>query len=329
MFATLRWSGLAFLVRETIQRHRVTIVDYHEVTPDILDHHLTVLRKRYNFLALRDYVEAVQSGGVGALPAKPLVVTIDDGHKSVYELADVCRRHGVRPTVFLCSGIVGTARGFWWRTARSLEEATRWKRMDHDARMEVLASRGFSETRDFPERTALSRSEIDETREVFDFQAHTVFHPILTTCSDERSWFEIERAKRDLEQEYGLDVYAFAYPDGAYSDREIGYLLGTGYTCAVTTDAGYNGSNPDLYRLKRIGMGETGSTWLPSESAARTTDANEVVVRACGLLASLKQLLSRQDRSRSRPEGPPTLSPARRTTQDKAVAVEQEKKTTD
>jgi len=269
IFGMLRWSGLAFLFRVAMQRTRTTILAYHDISPEALDLHLSVLGKRYHFIPLRDYAAALQSDRVGSLPPRSMVITLDDGLRGNYALLDVFRKHHVTPTIFICSGIVGTNRKYWWTAAAdSHADLTRLKRVPDEVRLEVLASLGYDETASCPERYALSRAEIAGMRDSVDFQPHTVFHPILNQCSNERSLREIVESKEMLEQEFGLDVFAFAFPNGDYSQREIEYLRSAGYQCAVTVETGLNDATSDPFRLRRLFI----------QTAA---SESEVIVKAC------------------------------------------------
>lgn len=271
IFGLLRWSGLAFLFREALQRTRTTVLAYHDISPEALDLHLSVLGKRYHFIPLRDYAEALRSGRVGSLPPKSMVITLDDGLRSNYSLLDVFRKHRVTPTIFICSGIVGTNRKFWTAAVDSREEVERLKHVPDRTRVDVLASLGYAETASFPQRYALSLAEVAEMQCDVDFQPHTAFHPILNQCSDERSRREIVESKETLEQEFGLDVYAFAFPNGDYSRREIEYVRSAGYQCAVTVETGLNDARSDPFRLRRLFIQTTASE-------------SEVVVKACSPL---------------------------------------------
>jgi hypothetical protein len=65
----------------TNARNRVSILAYHDPSPDVFDRHLRFLADRYNVIALADLLEALGSEKWGDLPARPLVVTFDDGHR--------------------------------------------------------------------------------------------------------------------------------------------------------------------------------------------------------------------------------------------------------
>ena len=118
VFALLRFSGLPFLVRELWQRNKVTIVAYHELDAACADAQFAALRARYNVISLARFLAAGTSQSVGRLPRKALIITFDDGHRSNYGLTSVIEKHRIPVTIFLCSGIVGTHRHYWWLHAK-------------------------------------------------------------------------------------------------------------------------------------------------------------------------------------------------------------------
>jgi len=67
-----------------------------------------------------------------------------------------------------------------------------------------------------------------------------------------------------------LSIYAIAYPNGDYSDRDCQITCDAGYECALTLDGGFNSTNMDLYRLNRIPIDDYDGK-------------NELVVKASGL----------------------------------------------
>ncbi len=137
---------------------------------------------------------------------------------------------------------------------------------------------GFEETKEFKERQALSGLEIEEMKNYADFQSHTIYHPILPLCSDQRAFSEIKNSKVYLEQKFNFKIYGLSYPNGDYSKRDILIAKKAGYECAVTTESGYNSSKTDLFKLKRIA--------IPNDA-----DKHEILVRAAGIWDFFRALL--------------------------------------
>ena len=84
-------------------------------------------------------------------------------------------------------------------------------------------------------------------------ESHTVTHPILPNV--ELLWQlenELKVSKGRLEFELGREANSFCYPNGNYDQRVRDCVEAAGYTCAVTTESGFNVGNEDIFLLKRI-----------------------------------------------------------------------------
>jgi peptidoglycan/xylan/chitin deacetylase (PgdA/CDA1 family) len=244
VFRLLRWSGLPALLRASLQRRRVTILVYHDPRPDVLERHLAVLAQSYRIISLRQYL----SGDAGD---RALVITFDDGYATNFDLRESLRRHDVHPTVFVCSGLVGSLRPFWFRHADDVEEL---KRVSDDERLSRLEAAGFDASAERSPREALSDGEIRELAAIADIQAHTVTHPILPRCADDRARDEIVDGKRELEQRFDFEIYALAYPNGEYTEREVDFARSAGYGCALAVGGRTNARKADAFRLQRIAI---------------------------------------------------------------------------
>lgn len=258
-FAVLRWSGLPWLLRRTAQRRKVTVLTYHNPSPERAAAHFRALRRRYRVISLRDLVRALRDDRWHELPPRALVVTFDDGWSETALLEPVARRLRIPVTVFLCSGIAGTRRRFWFAHPMSVATKERLKTLPNRRRLEELAALGFRQEGETPPGSpaqALSTEEIDRLGAWIDFQGHTVFHPCLPRCTDEEARREIEECRQDLERRFGLDVFCLAYPNGEYGDREAELARAAGYRCAVTTDHGFNAPGADPWRLRRVSIND-------------------------------------------------------------------------
>ena len=149
------------------------------------DRHFSVLRRSYTPIGLQAYLEARRDNALERLPSKAVILTIDDGHESVYRLKPVLAKHQMPVTVFLCSGIVGTNRRFWF-SAPGLDSAQRQhlKSVPDAERMAALRAIGFDQSLECEARESLNVGEVRELKRLVDFQSHSVSHPILPACSD-------------------------------------------------------------------------------------------------------------------------------------------------
>jgi peptidoglycan/xylan/chitin deacetylase (PgdA/CDA1 family) len=255
----LRLSGAPWVLRRA-NRRAATILFYHDPKPSLLDAHLAHLRRHYQPTTLDAIVRALETGDATALPDNALAITLDDGHRGNYDLLPVFRRHGVVPTIYLCSQVVGTGRRFWFQIPGVDSEP--FKTSTNGERLDVLKrDTGFEQTREYPlaERQALSDREIDEMAPYVDFQVHTRFHPILPRCSDEEAWDEIAGSKRELEERLGRECRHFSYPNGDFSDRDAELARRAGFASARTTELGWARLDADRYRLPCFGITDTAS----------------------------------------------------------------------
>jgi peptidoglycan/xylan/chitin deacetylase (PgdA/CDA1 family) len=256
------------------QRSRPAIVLYHDPDPKLFAAHLDELKKYFNVIPLRDYITARANNTVHLLPKYSLIITIDDGLVGNFSLLDVIASRKAPVTIFLTSGVVDTNRHFWWTYVSSEEDFRRMKKTAHkDVAAELLRA-NFDQSADYSTRQALNEREIREMSAYVDFQAHTRFHPVLPTCTQEEAYDEICGCKAELEARFSLDIYALAYPHGDYCDRDIELAKQAGYRCALTVEAGLNGKSTDPFRLKR--------SYMPDDAGAM-----EAVVKASGLWAVL------------------------------------------
>ena len=259
LYKILRRSGLVFIFREIIQRNKVTLLLYHDISLEKAERTFPYLAKHYNLISLQTFIQACQKQDSTALPKKALIITFDDGHLGNYELMPFMNKWNIPSTIFLCAGIINTKRHYWFTFRHPNMSKSALKRATNQDRLKMLRKIGFTPDREFQTTQAMNKSQILEIEDTFDLQAHTMSHPCLPRCTSEEAREEIFRSKEILEKEYGLRINAIAYPNGDYSDRDIALVKEAGYECGVTVDFGYNTVQSDLFRLKRLSVNDTGN----------------------------------------------------------------------
>lgn len=160
------------------------------------------------------------------LPARAVVITFDDGLKSVSRYAyPVLKQYGMKATAFIIS-----------------------------SRIKVHPQKWEPKSLQF-----MSISELKGIRDVFDFQSHTHFlhrvdgyhRPILLSRSHHNILFDFERSRRALTP-FNPQVLYLSYPFGGYNATAVKAAEEAGFHLAVTTVKGKvkPGDNPFL--LKRL-----------------------------------------------------------------------------
>ncbi len=272
-FAVLRYSCVPALIRETLQKNKVTIVLYHGISAELFERHVQYYKKAYNLISLEQYLQSRKIKSV--LPPKSLVITFDDGYKRNYPLLNVVNKYDVPITIFLCSEVVNTQRSFWFDAPFPPGDMEKLSKMSNTAKLSYLRQFGFDETKELAERSVLNKKEVLEMSSRINFQAHTRFHPFLPNCDDAMAKKEIFECKSKLENDFGFRINVFAYPNGDYCERDLQLVKEAGYEAALTTMPFYNTEDTDLHQLKRLNIPDA-------------ADVNEAAVKASGLWTFLR-----------------------------------------
>ena len=223
---------------------------------------------------------------------KPTVcITVDDGYKDNYDLLfPVLVEENVTATIFLSTGVIGTDHMNWYdRLAQIilhapdhpfsvqglLDEKTfqmnsmRAKRSAYVEIVETLKNmdirqrdkclKNIESCLGSPKavtRIMLNWEEVRKMKEAgIAFGAHTHTHPILTRMPLEEAKKDILRSKQKIEQEFGIEVEHFAYPNGRkedFNDDLREYCKEIGFSSISTLDYGNNKTSSDIWALKRI-----------------------------------------------------------------------------
>lgn len=280
LFKLLRYSGLPFIFRNTYQKNNVSILMFHDVDVDAAEKSFSYLVNRYTIISLNTFIEAYYKKDFSKIPPKSVIITFDDGHIGNYKLLPIVKKYNIPITIFLCSGIINTNRHFWFMTDQDKYDVQKLKGKKTKERLELLSTVGFHNEKEYETPQALSIDQIEEMKDYVNFQSHTVYHPILTMCTDNESKNEILFSKEQLESTYKLTINSIAYPNGDYSEREISYVKQSGYKCAVTTEQGFNSLQSDIFKLKRFSVNDT-------------KDLNEFIVKSSGVWGMLKKIITK------------------------------------
>lgn len=205
----------------------ITILSYHRfgprpsslaVTPAAFEAQMAYLAKNgYTVLPLSRLPALLE--GREAIPPKAVVITIDDGYRSTYEVAyPVLRRHRFPATVFLYSDFVGAPDALTW------------------AQMKEMTASGLIE-----------------------IQPHSKTHANLTVRQGDESEARYrERARREVEApveairaQLGVGSLSFAFPYGDVNDIVVNELRAKGVKLGVTVTPGGNAFFAPPYMLRR------------------------------------------------------------------------------
>lgn len=242
---------------------------YHEADQDRFRSHVRYLKQHYDVISVETLVESLQTG---APPEDAVVLTFDDGYRSVYEnVLPVAEAEQVPVSIFVSTDHIFTDEPFWWDKADQVREHDttfrsnrELKQLPESKRRTLVDSQFKTISADY-ERTTLSPSEVQAlaNSDYTTVHPHSKSHPRLTTQSHEKANEEIRRSRHVLREEFGCDANVFSFPDGAYNEAHVSMVREVGYDGALTLVPGLNTAETDPYHVPRIslcGVREPGCT---------------------------------------------------------------------
>ena len=105
---------------------------------------------------------------------------------------------------------------------------------------------------------APNRLNAKQLREIaasgMEIGAHTRTHARLPELGRKEIEAEVAGSKKDLEDLLGIPIMSFAYPYGLFDEVCVEVVKISGFDIACTTRTGWFGSEPDLFRVRRIAV---------------------------------------------------------------------------
>ena len=210
--------------------HPVPILLYHRFGPAIADSMtikttdfaagLEYLRANgYQVIPLRQLVD-FYLGQAPPPPPRAVVITIDDGHRSVYtEAFPLLRKFKVPVTLFVYpSAIANASYALTWEQLREMEKSG-----------------------------------------LVDCQSHTYWHPNFKQEKkrlgpaeyDKFVTMQLKKSQTKLTQELGKSIDLLAWPFGIYDDDLVGKAAAVGYRAAFSMDGRVAGAKGNIMNLPR------------------------------------------------------------------------------
>jgi len=207
---------------------------FHDITPEALNlfkNNLAFLKRRTNVVSLNEYfMNKLSSRKIN------VVITFDDGFKSWVTLAlPVLKEFELPAIFFITSGFIGLSK---------------------EDEVEFMRSKIFLTQRIEGSPRGLTADDVKSiAAEGFGIGGHTLNHRNMGKLRDSaQAKNEIAEDKKRLEKITGTSIEYFAYPSGAFNNREIDLkqvLLESGYKGALTTVPGFNTIRTDPFLLHR------------------------------------------------------------------------------
>ncbi|WP_240041327.1 polysaccharide deacetylase family protein [Paenibacillus ginsengarvi] len=202
----------------------IPVLNYHSIgvepdnnavlDPKKLDEQMAHLSKEgYTALTLQQFI-GIWDGHMEA-PAKPVLLTFDDGYTDNYtEAMPILRKYGFTATMFVSPGMTGQDGYFAeWEQIREMRDAG------------------------------------------WDIQPHGMSHPYMHKLPLDKQRYEIAESIKQLKEQTGLDTYVFCYPYGMRNGDTLKLLEESKVRFAFTIDQGRTEPSQNPLLLKRIFVG--------------------------------------------------------------------------
>ena len=194
-----------------------------EVTAKAFRAQMQYLRdNNFNVLSMKQVEEILQ--GKRQLPDNAIVLTIDDGYASVYDVAlPIIKEFGFPFTLYVYTDFVGGGAALSWAEVKELQATGLVDIQSHSK-----------------SHSSLSRLEQDTSEQAYH----------------ERVLNELEHSKRVLERRVGNDTWQISFPYGNTSEDVPALMRNSGYRLGFTVTRGDNTVYTDpafLYRTMIYG----------------------------------------------------------------------------
>lgn len=178
----------------------------------------------YRPVAIEDFVQWFEEDTT-RLPARPFVLTFDDGYAGIHEHAwPLLRELGWPATVFLVAGLVGNY-DHWMQSPGATRPLTP---LLNEAQIAEMAAGGWS------------------------FHSHSMHHRSLTALTGDALIEEVAGSRERLRALLGTPSDFFAYPYGHHDSQVVAAVRAAGYRAAFSVQPGFNRRNVDRYRIRRL-----------------------------------------------------------------------------
>lgn len=210
----------------------IPVLTYHRVQPQsaaiekgqtsgsvdngIFDHQIAYLvGNGYHTITAEDLVNALRNHS--SLPAKSIVITLDDGYENAYTYAfPIAQRYNIMINLMVSTGLVGNSGFLSWDQIKEMK-----------------------------------------TSGLVFLTSHTWSHYAIGQGSSDKIQYEVQTSKQQIEQYTGQTVNVFTYPYGSFSPDAIKILQQDGFIGAFSTIPGTLQCESYIMTLHRTSIGNS------------------------------------------------------------------------
>lgn len=226
---------------------------YHNPQPDGVERMIKYHQKLgYRFISLAELYEVLKRKA--PVREKLAFISLDDGWWGNLKLLPIFEKYKVPMCIFVATEPIESG-NYWWEYVQKeigYKKLQEFKNLPYKEFYQKLAE---FKKRNQLNRTAMTKEELLNISKnpLVTIQSHTVTHPILTKLPDDLLDFELSESQKQLEKITGKSIFAFSYPNGSISHREINAAKKY-YKIAFSTKPNNISAGADLYTLPRYAL---------------------------------------------------------------------------
>lgn len=210
------------------------------------------LKRGYRFICLNELFSILSEKK--KIKDKLAFISLDDGWNGNLDLVPIIEKYKVPICIFIATEPIESG-NFWWEFVKSelgLKKMLEFKNLSHDEFYDKVSK---IKSRVSLKRSALTKDELVmlSRNPLVTIQSHSVHHPILTKSPIEILQIELKQSQETLRHWLNQDIFAFSYPNGSLSQREIDVCKHF-YKLAFSTEQNHINLNNDLHLLPRFAL---------------------------------------------------------------------------
>jgi len=173
----------------------------------------------YTFIGQEDFLESFEDA---RSKDHRLLLTFDDGYEQLYDLYfEVLAPRQIPLLVFLVTGFAGRANSWELSLGRKSFRHLSWEQVRE------MSEHGVA------------------------FGSHGLDHSDLTRLREDELDDQLEKSRRTLKDEAGIEARCFSYPFGRYNNRVVSAVKKAGYDAAFSLYPKHSNRRIDRFALRR------------------------------------------------------------------------------
>ncbi len=260
--AQMEFPGVAVLCYHGIRGDGTGDLPFRDLHVDrnAFEGHCRILRECCSPISAAQLLAALSGA---SLPPRPVLVTFDDGYRSVLDLGlPILEQHEIPAAVFVCVEPIVRCEHFWYDSVCRAHgsEAVAAARRFGTAEWRTLAKATATPAHASDAHRPMTTGELHRlaASPLIEIGGHTMTHLTLALAGIEEQRHEIETCRDAVTALVGKIPAGFAYPYGLrpddYSAETVTLVAAAGFTCGFSTHEQFASRDCSPFEIPRFVM---------------------------------------------------------------------------